>query len=99
MIENQLTRKELISQIDIVSEKVLTYMPNSSQVYRINELISDIHSDYYTVVVVGEFNNGKSTFVNAIIGEDLLPVGVTPTTATINTLVWGGRQDLIHSYD
>jgi len=36
------------------------------------------------LVVVGEFNSGKSTLVNALCGWKLLPAGITPTTATIN---------------
>jgi cellulose synthase operon protein C len=40
------------------------------------------------VAVVGEFNAGKSSFINALLGEAVAPVGVLPTTATLNTLVW-----------
>ena len=43
----------------------------------------------FNLVVLGEFNHGKTTFVNALLGEPLLPVGITPTTATINHIVWG----------
>ncbi len=43
----------------------------------------------FNLVVLGEFNHGKSTFVNALLGQALLPVGITPTTATINHIVWG----------
>ncbi|MCC6751595.1 MAG: dynamin family protein [Deltaproteobacteria bacterium] len=42
----------------------------------------------FNLVVLGEFNHGKSTFVNALLGEGILPVGITPTTATINHIVW-----------
>src|SRR5262249_1420029 len=38
------------------------------------------------LVVVGEFNHGKTTFVNALLGASILPVGVTPTTAVIHHL-------------
>jgi cellulose synthase operon protein C len=40
------------------------------------------------VAVVGEFNAGKSSFINALLGEPVAPVGVLPTTATLNRLVW-----------
>lgn len=40
-----------------------------------------------TLVVLGEFNHGKSTVVNALLGDDVLPVGITPTTAVITHLV------------
>jgi GTPase Era involved in 16S rRNA processing len=44
------------------------------------------------VAVMGEFNTGKSTFVNALIGEKIAPMGITPTTATINILKYGEEQ-------
>lgn len=38
----------------------------------------------FEIVVVGEFSTGKSTFINAILQQEVLPSKVTPTTATIN---------------
>lgn len=40
------------------------------------------------VAIVGEFNAGKSTFINALIGADVAPTGVLPTTATLHWLAW-----------
>lgn len=40
------------------------------------------------VAVVGEFNAGKSTFLNALLGADVAPTGVLPTTATIHWVAW-----------
>lgn len=40
------------------------------------------------VAVVGEFNAGKSTFINALIGVDVAPTGVLPTTATLHWVAW-----------
>lgn len=48
------------------------------------DLIKKLHEDRFHLVVVGEFNHGKSSFVNALLGTSALPVGVTPTTATIH---------------
>src|SRR5690606_30652104 len=44
------------------------------------------------VTVMGEFSSGKSTFVNAFIGEDVAPTGITPTTATINVVKYGRER-------
>ena len=41
------------------------------------------------VAVVGRMKAGKSTFINALLGEDLAKVGVTETTATINYFRYG----------
>jgi hypothetical protein len=41
------------------------------------------------VAVLGQFKSGKSSLLNALIGNDLLPVGVTAVTAVITRLVAG----------
>ncbi|MEE4270302.1 MAG: dynamin family protein [Thermoanaerobaculales bacterium] len=45
--------------------------------------------DLFLIVVVGEFNAGKSAFINALLGRELLEEGVTPTTAKIHLVTWG----------
>lgn len=47
----------------------------------------------FLLVVVGEFNAGKSSFMNALLGEAVLPEGVTPTTDRIYVLVHGEKAD------
>jgi small GTP-binding protein len=47
--------------------------------------------DFFLLVVVGEFNAGKSAFVNALVGEQVLDEGVTPTTSRIHLLRYGER--------
>ena len=49
-------------------------------------LVKKLEEDRFHLVVVGEFNHGKSTFVNALLGETVLATGVTPTTAAIHHL-------------
>jgi ribosome biogenesis GTPase A len=46
----------------------------------------------FLLVVVGEFNSGKSAFINALLGRPILPEGVTPTTAEINVLAYGSEE-------
>jgi ribosome biogenesis GTPase A/uncharacterized coiled-coil protein SlyX len=50
------------------------------------DLVQKLEADRFHLVVVGEFNHGKTTFVNALLGGHVLPVGVTPTTAVIHHL-------------
>jgi len=45
--------------------------------------------ELFLLVIVGEFNAGKSAFINALIGAEVMPEGVTPTTAVINLLRHG----------
>src|SRR5665811_71555 len=48
--------------------------------------------DLFLLVIVGEFNAGKSAFINALLGAEVMPEGVTPTTAVINLLRYGERE-------
>lgn len=50
-----------------------------------------LRDERFNLVVLGEFNHGKSTFVNALLGADVLPTGITPTTAAINHVIWAAR--------
>jgi predicted GTPase len=45
--------------------------------------------ELFLLVVVGEFNAGKSAFINALLGEPLLEEGVTPTTDRVHLLRYG----------
>jgi small GTP-binding protein len=45
----------------------------------------------FLVVVLGEFNAGKSAFINALLGQRALDEGVTPTTDAITLLRYGDQ--------
>ena len=45
--------------------------------------------DPFTIVVAGEFKRGKSSFINALLGEDILVTDVVPETVTMNKLSFG----------
>lgn len=57
------------------------------------ELVRKLEEDRFHLVVVGEFNHGKTTLVNALLGERALPAGVTPTTAVIHHIRWAIRPE------
>ncbi len=43
------------------------------------------------VAILGQFKAGKSSFINSLIGQDVLPVGVIPVTTVITRLRYGER--------
>jgi small GTP-binding protein len=55
---------------------------------RFNEAREQL-SGLFLLVIAGEFNSGKSSFINSLLGERVLPEGVTPTTDRINVLRHG----------
>lgn len=48
--------------------------------------------ELFLLVIAGEFNSGKSSFINALIGQKLQEVGVTPTTSHVHLLKYGEEE-------
>ena len=68
----------ILSKLGVASEDQTTL---ARSIQQLDEL--------FLLVVVGEFNSGKSAFINALLGRPVLKEGVTPTTAQINLLKFG----------
>lgn len=56
---------------------------------RARRLAERLASGTFFIAVVGEFKRGKSTLVNALVGETVLPTGVLPLTAVATELSFG----------
>ena len=59
---------------------------------RTQALIDKMEQNSMTISVIGQFKRGKSTLVNAILGEELLPVGIIPVTAAVTKVMYGERE-------
>ena len=55
-------------------------------------------SQCFRVVVVGEFSKGKSTLLNALLGEEIQPVRDIPCSGTVTILKYGSQQRIICRY-
>ena len=49
--------------------------------------------DLFLLVVAGEYNSGKSAFINALLGGQFLETGITPTTDKIHLLEFGENSE------
>ena len=56
---------------------------------RLLDVAQDLRDMFFLVVVIGEFNAGKSSFINALLGDELLQMGITPTTEAIHLIRYG----------
>jgi GTPase SAR1 family protein len=63
----------------LVAESVL----NKEKIKRELERFSNASNDIIPICVIGNYSSGKSTFINALIGYELLPSSDEPTTAKI----------------
>lgn len=89
MYEENGQKDLLLSRIGHIAEEAAKAIPTSVGISLLAELQEDIRADYTSIVVVGEFKHGKSTFINALLGKRIMPANVTPTTATINAVFAG----------
>ena len=69
-------------------EAIQPLEPHADDVGALTQAEADLE-ELFLLVIVGEFNSGKSTLINALLGAEVLPEGVTPTTASINLLRYG----------
>ena len=54
----------------------------------IEEVLEKSSNDVFSVAVIGEFKRGKSTLINALLEQDVLPTDAMPATATLNRVTY-----------
>lgn len=79
------TERELIADLQAVLAKVEAEDADLSD---LRTAMRDLEG-IFMLVVTGEFNAGKSSLLNALVGERVMPEGVTPTTDRITVVTYG----------
>ncbi|MFF5960862.1 dynamin family protein [Streptomyces luteogriseus] len=70
-------------------EKAAEQIGNNGAVKAVTALLERIENEAFHVMVVGDFNRGKSTFLNALLGDRVLPVKAIAATAVITEVRFG----------
>ncbi len=65
---------------------------------RARELLARLAEDRFQLAVVGRFNGGKSSLMNAVLGQPLLPTGIRPLTSVITSVCYGSRPGIEVSF-
>ncbi|MBE9233413.1 dynamin family protein [Cuspidothrix issatschenkoi LEGE 03284] len=60
----------------------------------INDVLQRIEQRSFSIAVVGEFKRGKSTFINALLGQEILPSDILPCSATLNRVTYGVKPEV-----
>lgn len=79
--------KEFLQRLATLFQKIEA---DNEDLVILNQTLARLDS-LFSLVVVGEFNSGKSSFLNALLGNTYLKDGVTPTTSTIDVLSYGDK--------
>src|ERR671917_647134 len=82
-------REALVERERALFERFIGFLKDfgapSEDVDLVRRALSDLE-DLFLLVIVGEFNSGKSAFINAMLGAEISEEGVTPTTNRITVL-------------
>jgi len=62
----------------------------------VNLIKKYLQSVKFTVTVVGEFSRGKSTLINNLLGEEVMPIGNLPTTAMLTKITYNDTPMMVH---
>jgi predicted GTPase len=62
------------------------------------DLLTRLADQRFNLMVVGRFNRGKSTLVNALLGAAHLPTGILPLTSVITTVRYGSRTQVVLNF-
>jgi GTPase Era involved in 16S rRNA processing len=65
-------------------------------VSELDRIENEMQYEKFRIAVVGEFNRGKSTFVNRLLGQTVVPTGVLPTTAMITKISYAPENRIVH---
>ncbi len=57
-------------------------------------LLEKLRQNRFNLVILGAFKRGKSSLINALLGQALLPTGIVPLTSVVTILGYGEELDL-----
>lgn len=62
---------------------------------KMNQLEEQIREHRFSVGIMGEFRRGKSTVINALLGENVMPSDIRPCSATLNRVTYGDTKKAV----
>lgn len=97
--------QEKLNRFRVQRERLGGMLCNASEVIKdlnmsaasdnLDKLSKKVNNDSFKIQVIGSFSNGKSTFINSLLGEAVLPAYYLPTTAVINEVKYGEKKEAI----
>lgn len=88
-------QREKLGKMLMVSSDVIKYLNMSNYSDSLSSLSEKVNNDTFKIQVVGTFKNGKSTFINALLGSHVLPAYSLPCTAVINEVKYGEEKKAV----
>lgn len=84
----------LTNMSEIAGEQASGKLELQIEVEDLGKVATSLREGIFRLLVLGDMKRGKSTFLNALIGEQLLPSDVNPCTALLTILRYGEAKDV-----
>lgn len=79
---------DIASSLEDTAE-VMTLLELNNQAQKARDTSKRMKAHVFSVGIMGEFKRGKSTVINALLGEKIAPADVVPASATLNRITYG----------
>ncbi|MFC0518946.1 dynamin family protein [Mucilaginibacter angelicae] len=81
--------KAMLTELLNQSTGIFKSVEMDAQAAMLSDITIKVKAETFKIMVVGQFKVGKSTFINALLGEEVLPAYAIPCTAVINEVKYG----------
>lgn len=85
---------ELLSSAEVAGAEESGQLSLTDSIHGIQRAADNLRTGTYRLMVMGDMKRGKSTLLNALIGENLLPSDVNPCTALLTVLRYGSKKQI-----
>ena len=82
-------RDDIARKAGELEELLACYEIMAAEAARVKTLKERLRKDEMTVAVIGQFKRGKSSLINGILRQQVMPVGIVPVTAVVTKVLYG----------
>jgi predicted GTPase/uncharacterized tellurite resistance protein B-like protein len=87
--------ENLLSTLKVCSERSVL---SGFVTKELEQILESLHSQQFRVAVIGDFSQGKSTLLNALLGEEIQPTCAIPCSGTVSILKYGSEKRVVCLY-
>lgn len=84
-------QKALSNTVELLKDAELSHDYHA----KVRDLQAKLANRELTIAVFGQFKRGKTTLINRVLGEDVLPVGIVPITSVVTKIRYGSRGSTV----
>ena len=85
---------QTLTQLESPNNETSGQLGLSQQIKQVNTVAEALSQGTFRLLILGDMKRGKSTFLNALLGERLLPSDVNPCTAVLTLVKYGEQKQV-----